>query len=149
MQNPNESTLDNILLNTLNEYYEAYIVNIIELLRKHFSEEEITRMLTTSLTMPSLEFKKYIEITITQLNRKNINIGTVQIICSVLQRMLTGNLSWEDSLMAALLKIAPEKKVADLNILVKEHITIPFLLQKKTSCDEKQVDYTSNNIKNI
>ncbi len=149
MHKHDDLNVDDIISVTLNEYYEVYIVKTIDFLRKNFSEFEMSHILTKSLAMCSLEFREYIDVTITRLNIKNVEAKTIQAIYSVLQRILTGNLTRDDTLMATLLKIAPKKNVAELNVLVKEHITLPFLLQKKSSSDEREVDYTSDNIKNI
>lgn len=148
MYKSNESTADDIISVTLREYYEVYIVGVVKYLRRRFSDAEITHMLTTSLTMSSSEFKKYLLEAYAKMDRKDIKESDMLACYLVFQRMLTGSLTREDSLLAALLKVAPDKKVEELNNFVRNHVTIPFILQENSSC-EVGIDSDSNKITNI
>lgn len=114
----------------INEYYEVYIENNIKFLRKHFTDEQISSTLTISLTETNSSFNSYLCKIIDNSNKTITEVKCIKAAYSVLQRILTGTLTKENSLMINLMKVAPNKKIEELNDLVKKQITIPILLQK-------------------
>lgn len=128
----------------IDEYYEVYIVRVIELLKKQFSDQEIIDILTQSLTQSAEQFSKYLDNSIKCSNRNHAEAEKILAFYSVLRRMITGNLTTEDSLMSSLLKAFPEKTINELNNLVKEKITISFLLSEPKPCVNQDECYHTN-----
>jgi len=112
----------------IDDYYEVYIVNAINFLRQQFSDKEIHDILESSLDEEYTIFKKQLEGSILNQDKKYLQVEKISAIYYVLQRMLSGTLTVEDSMMIALRKVAPAKKIEELNALVKEKITIAILL---------------------
>ena len=123
----NES-LDLTVSGIINDYYEVSITKAMTFLSQHFADSEIRGILNISLTEPISLFEKYLDKTIDRSNKTLAQVKTIVAIYCVLQRILTGTLTMEDRLMNCLRKVSPYKKVEELNVLIKQKITIPLLL---------------------